>query len=170
MGCDIHLSVEYRRKTKKHDHDSYWNSFGGIAQNYGRNYNLFSKMNREVRNPDGVQGFEERGLPSDIDHFVKSKNECYVMDCETDAEDCCSRSDAERWVKNGSSKWVNDEKTWVTQPDWHSHSWLTFEEFKECVFETCDFGWGIRWHSIVSAMETMESNGFETRVVFWFDN
>jgi hypothetical protein len=34
----------------------------------------------------------------------------------------------------------------------------------------CDFDWGIRWHSILSAMNTLDKNGFETRVVFWFDN
>lgn len=169
MGCDIHLSVEYRRKQAKTNYDNDWDSFGGVAINYGRNYNLFAKMNMNVRNDGYIVGYDERGLPSDASHFVNSANECYVVEGNP-TDDECLRTDAERWVKNGSSKWVNEDQKRVTQPDWHSHSWLTFEEFEQCVNDVCDFDWGIRWHSILSAMNTLDKNGFETRVVFWFDS
>lgn len=90
MGCDIHLSVEYRRKNAKTNYDYNWSVFGAPAINYGRNYNLFARMNNNVRNDGSIDGYEERGLPTDVSHYVKSKNECCVVE-EYPSEGECLR-------------------------------------------------------------------------------
>jgi hypothetical protein len=53
---------------------------------------------------------------------------------------------AEGWVKSGSSTFINNNEgkpTWVTQPDWHSHSWLTTSEFENVLnkYLELESGW-----------------------------
>jgi len=56
--------------------------------------------------------------------------------------------------------------TWVTQPDWHSHSWLTTAELIEVIGEDI----GPEYKAVIAAMQSLESSGHEARLVFWFDN
>jgi hypothetical protein len=120
---------------------------------------------------------------------------------------------AERWVKSGSSVFKNDrdgKPTWVSGPDWHSHSWLSLEEYRQVLVkykvleqenfkirqeEHVDFikyikennpdieikadSWLMEplehydepeYHAIEAAMSKLEEMGYESRLVFWFDN
>jgi len=150
MGCDIHLYIEYKSKKTEFDgYDSGWQSFGKSI-NPGRNYAMFGLM-ANVRNcySDGKLPVlvEPRGMPEDAGYTATDDNRIYIS--ETKSEDYVSMETAKRWVESGSSKFINDKDgnpTWVTQPDWHSHSWLTTSEFESVLNKYLELEAG--WHKV----------------------
>jgi hypothetical protein len=147
MGCDIHLYIEYKSKKTEFDgYDSGWQSFGKSI-NPGRNYAMFSLM-ADVRNYDDEKLpvlVKRRGMPEDAGYTASNDNRIYIS--ETKSEDYVSMETAKRWVESGSSKFINDKDgnpTWVTQPDWHSHSWLTTSEFESVLNKYLELEAG--WH------------------------
>lgn len=160
MGCDIHCYIEYREKDSGR-----WRDFGGRI-NPGRNYAVFERM-------AGVRGdtamFEPRGLPENISHASQNDSRLYITN-DGAGDDECSKENADRWIKSGCSKLV-DEK-WVTNPDWHSHSWLTAQELESAVDAAQDkYGQSAQeYRAIIAAMRCFEELGYVSRVVFWFDN
>lgn len=171
MGCDIHLYLQKRKRNSDNDYDSQFRTFiGNRSLTTPRNYNLFAKM-AKVRG-NYKDSFNPRGFPDDaINDWTIKYDYCLDIEEPTDEykEHTCTKEDAERWVIKGRSKFVDD--TTVTNPDWHSASWLTFEEFKGCVNSTCDDdNWSFEYFAYVAAMAELETLGYETRVVFWFDN
>jgi len=150
MGCDIHLYIEY--KSKKTEFDGYvpkWHSFGKSI-NPGRNYAMFGLM-ANIRNcySDGKLPVlvEPRGMPDDAAYSTEDDNRIYIS--ETKSEDYVSMETAKRWVESGSSKFINNKDgnpTWVTQPDWHSHSWLTTSEFESVLNKYLELETG--WHKV----------------------
>ena len=150
MGCDIHLYIEYKSKKTEFDgYDSGWQSFGKSI-NPGRNYAMFGLM-ANVRNcySDGKLPVlvEPRGMPEDACYTATDDNRIYIS--ETESEDYVCMETAKRWVNSGSSKFINDNDgnpTWVTQPDWHSHSWLTTSEFESVLNKYLELETG--WHKV----------------------
>ena len=150
MGCDIHLYIEYKSKKPQYDgRESTWHSFGKSI-NPGRNYAMFGLM-ANVRNcySDGKLPVlvEPRGMPEDAGYTATDDNRIYIS--ETESEDYVSMETAKRWVNSGSSKFINDNDgnpTWVTQPDWHSHSWLTTSEFESVLNKYLELETG--WHKV----------------------
>lgn len=138
MGCDIHCYIEYRERDMSDREDKSWSSFGGRI-NPGRNYLMFSLM-AGVRGGDGI--FEVRGLPEGLGYYSNDDNYLYITaDKECNCGECKSVSveNAARWVEGGSSEYKNNREgkpTWVSHPDWHSHSWLSLVEFRQ-VLEKC---------------------------------
>jgi len=196
MGCDIHCYIEYKKKNSDR-----WINFGGRI-NPGRNYQMFGTM-AGVRN-DSVVYIEPRGFPEDCGYSAKNDNLLYISEFEEEGH--VSKEKAEQCVKYGQ-KYVKDSEgvdTWVTNPDFHSHSWLTSIEFeisianylkhmgfllgslkltnskdlekvdveisdpynkKEYILSSiCEY-----W-PILKAMQCFEDQGYESRLVFWFDN
>lgn len=162
MGCDIHLYIEHKNTG---DASSWWN-FGSQFR-LDRDYGLFARM-AGVRNyGDEIKPIAElRGLPSDISWGAKDGNRLFVVDSESHGEGEATRTAAERWIQSGSS--VADGTSFVTHPDWHSHSWLSKEEFEECLntFERVSND----YKAVLAVLNSFESNGEMARVVFWFDN
>jgi hypothetical protein len=148
MGCDIHLYIEYKSKKPQYDgRESTWHSFGKSI-NPGRNYAMFGLM-ANVRNcySDGKLPVlvEPRGMPEDAGYTATDDNRIYIS--ETESEDYVCMETAKRWVNSGSSKFINNKDgnpTWVTQPDWHSHSWLTTSEFESVLNKYLELEAG--WH------------------------
>lgn len=165
MGCDIHLFVEYRQK----ENGARWQSFGKEFH-LDRDYSMFGRMAR-VRRETEV-GFAPRGLPVDVAYAVEHVNLCYIHDGEKEEDNYVTSAKAAEWVQSGCSKYVdrynNGKNTYVTHPDWHSHSWLTLEEFEQCIecskYKVSDY------RAVATAMRSLESDGYQTRVVFFFDN
>ena len=146
MGCDIHLYIEYKSKD---GYDPAWQGFGGNI-NPGRNYAMFALM-ADVRNcySDGKLPVlvEPRGMPEDAGYTATDDNRIYIS--ETKSEDYVSMETAKRWVKSGSSKFINDKDgnpIWVTNPDAHSHSWLTTSEFESVINKYLELEAG--WHKV----------------------
>lgn len=212
MGCDIHCYIEYRDRenlTINGGRENNWRSFGGRI-NPGRNYGLFGLM-ANVRSYDEPERclFKPKGLPEDIGHSAADDNFLYITEDENFKETgCIFRKRAENWVNTGNSVYKNDvngKPTWVSNPDWHSHSWLSLSEYRQVlerykVLEQKE--WEIReadrlellklveedkrgqswlnppcehydepkYHVIEAAMVKFEEMGYESRLVFWFDN
>ena len=156
MGCDIHCYIEY----KSPDTDG-WSDFGRI--NPGRNYDLFGKL-AGVRRIEVTPVVEPRGLPEDVAYAASSDAWLFVTDTGS-SEGCCSREQAEQWVGWGA-RYRNSEKEFVSNPDWHSHSWLTPNEFAIAIEGSGE----PEYEAILAAMRSFEAGGFQARVVFWFDN
>lgn len=198
MGCDIHAYLEYQ---PKNNGDCNYQCFGEI--DLYRNYLMFSIM-------AGVRGetvlFSPRGFPEKTSFRVTDDNFLFISDSKgegfTDAET------AKRWVKYGSYyKYdINGNPAWVSNPDWHSHSWLTCSEFKQVLDKYVELEqqeWeeieeerkkclmrfekeigktdnflkdpyphniAGEYQALLACMENLESLGYETRLVFWFDN
>lgn len=165
MGCDIHVYTEYGT-------GSYWTSLAKYDCN--RDYYFFGKL-------AGVRGgkalIEPKGIPKDVGITAKYDYLLFVTKKESanNEEKSCTLEQAERWVREGSSKWWIERKRtkdWVTNPDYHSMSWLTSGELAR-VFDACrneDESVSPVWQSIFVSLKEMEKAGDKSRVVFWFDN
>lgn len=164
MGCDIHAYVEYKYKGSKH-----WMSFGGRI-NPGRIYGMFAKL-ADVRNGWAIVPISEpRGVPQDMAGNTFEDYSMYISDTEGDRYVTADK--AAKWVENGSSVYLRDGK-FVSDPDWHSHSWCTTSELEIAVKETwkenvndCKTEWDV----LVDIMKSFERHGNKVRLVFWFDN
>ena len=137
MGCDIHLYIEY--KNKKVEFDGYKDSWHSFSQriNPGRNYAMFALM-ANVRNYYSDGKFPvlvgPRGIPEDVGYSANADNRIYISEVKDD--NYVTMEQAKRWVDSGNSKFIDNQEgkpTWVTQPDWHSHSWLTTSEFETII-------------------------------------
>ena len=145
MGCDIHDWAEVRgpdgRWTKCGDVFAYtyfdpnepeneWNRRLTDSPYSGRNYRLFAVL-AGVRNDYGIRPIAKpRGVPDDVSPKVLKEYVLTVVPertAENEEERVCTARDAERWVAGGSSVWI-EEGRMVTNPDWHSASWLTLRE------------------------------------------
>ena len=65
MGCDIHTIVEIRQNGQ-------WKYVPELPEEFdGRSYGVFSILNKNVRNYNGINGFEGKGVPKDVSgkHF-----------------------------------------------------------------------------------------------------
>lgn len=137
MGCDIHLYIEYRSKKVEHDgvKDS-WLDFGGRI-NPGRNYALFALMAgvRDYTNKIQLM-VPPRGMPEDPAYTSRNDNQIYISENEFSGERTVTMERAKGWVERGNSQFIfgksgdQDKPIWVTDPDAHTHSWLTTGEFE----------------------------------------
>ena len=167
MGCDIHLYIEY--KNKKVAFDGYkdnWHSFGKRI-NPGRNYAMFALM-ANVRNhySDGKLPVlvEPRGIPDDAEYYSSGDDRIYISEEKYDGEHSVTMERAKSWVESGSSKFINNQKgepTWVTDPDNHSHSWLTTSEFETIINNYLELEAG--WHKerVAEHMTFVEQNNIK---------
>jgi len=136
MGCDIHIYIEYKNRKIRSDGSKHnWLSHGGRI-NGGRNYGLFALM-ADIRNYDELSvAVAPRGMPDDAAYYAVNDDRMYI--CEEAGDNYVKMKRAEQWVNDGSSIFINDrdgKPVCVTNPDWHSHSWLTTNEF-ESIFNT----------------------------------
>lgn len=173
MGCDIHMYVEYKRKN---DERNNWREFGGRI-NPGRNYYMFGLLSKGVRS-DLDEGLEPKGLPANLgynsacDAYIRI-NDKYAQD----DDDYTTLETALRWAQYGR-KIINDDNGnpyKIEHPDWHSHSWLTTEEFKQQLeiyyLKTENKQYPEpEYNALLAAMIELEKFDKECRIVFWFDN
>ncbi len=156
MGCDIHCYIEYKPAGSDH-----WSDFGGCI-NPGRNYELFGKLAGVRR--EGPPIVEPRGLPEDASCAASSDAWIYVTET-TSSEGFCSREQAETWLGYGA-RYRDPDKRFVSNPDWHTHSWLTTDEYASVVEGVGE----PEYEAILAAMRSFEEGGAKARIVFWFDN
>ncbi len=169
MGCNSHTYIEYRRKEYKNDP---WNSLL-LHRVDSRNYRLYAKM-ADVRNYYGEKITPiapRRGFPEDAGYAAK-RDYYLLIDDELAAkeyEGYVSSERASKWVSQGISFFPPDGSNRISDPDAHSASWLTGEEFCSAVRETASDD--IYWMAIAAMVESVnKTDSFECRVVFWFDN
>ena len=189
MGCDVHMYIEYTYKSEIDEYEKqlsegvrpdvlrkpYWRNFGG-GINPGRNYIMFGILSKGVRY-NTKKAFPPKGLPDDLGW--SSRDDAFLYITEKGGEDgTCTMEQALRWTQSGHRKLINNHNgnpTWVEHPDWHSHSWLTTEEYEKAleIYSEDPNGWGnisVEYKAILSVMKTLEINDCVPRLVFWFDN
>jgi hypothetical protein len=168
MGCDTHMYIEYKSK------DSYyWKSFGKRI-NPGRNYAMFGIL-AEVRSTQ-IFSFPPKGLPDgELGYESGNDNQIYISK-DGEGEHETTLETATRWVKDGSSEFINGHEgkpLWVTNPDWHSHSWLTLAQYQSALaFYNKNYPGQTEpeYEAIRASLEVFDNLGYDTRLVFWFDN
>lgn len=81
-----------------------------------------------------------------------------------------ARKDAERYAAYGKAYKMDHTGTprWVEHPDWHSHAWLTPDEWEKAIGKPNRYS--PEYQAILGTMRAFEAVGCEARVVFWFDN
>ena len=175
MGCDIHAYIEYSDFNDK-EGKPYWSPFGG-SLNLGRDYSMFARL-------AGVRGDESplyppKGLPPDLAFEADTDVKVWVTDDGKASEGECTTQQASAWLENGSSTLIVDKKTdegrhlrAVSHPDWHTHSWLTAEEYRTVLATARLAGdqFAVTYYAALAAMESLERHGAKVRLVFWFDN
>lgn len=166
MGCNSHTYIEYRSKESK----DYWFS---LLQHQvdSRDYLLYAKM-AGVRNYNEITPIAPlRGFPEDAGYTAKRDYYLRINDefAAKEYEGYVSSERASKWVSQGISFFPPDGSNLISDPDAHSASWLTGEEFCAAVRETASDN--IYWMAIAAMVESVnKTDGFECRVVFWFDN
>jgi hypothetical protein len=168
MGCDIHMYIEYKRKNTTTNN---WNNFGSKI-NPGRNYWMFGLMSKGVR-CEFEESFEAKGMPEDAGYYTRDDNQLYITDTGNE-EDCCTIEKAKQWESYGGKiTYEKDIPKWVTHPDWHSHTWLTIEEY-ERVIDSYNKKAGAEpepeYEAVLAAMKKLAELGNDVRIVLWFDN
>jgi hypothetical protein len=160
MGCDIHGIIEQRKPGGQ------WEVCPAQIEYFSRDYNVFAHLGGVRTGGDVKPVAASRGLPSDACHDTHMKNCVYVSESVTNG--CVSKSRAEDWISKGSSKWYR-EGVFVTNPDWHSHSWCTLNELWRSLNR---IGWNVfnDYKHLSGIMGLSEKLGHECRFVFWFDN
>lgn len=171
MGCDIHMYIEYCKKETEPSEKKYWRDFGGRI-NPGRNYLMFGILSKGVR-CDTTFNFPPKGTPDDMAYA--SRNDSLIYISEEPTEGSVTLEKAKQWEKYGNKIINNSEgkPTWVEHPDWHSHSWLTTEEFEKAMEfynKNSDKWVEPEYEAILVSMKRFEELGYEARIVFWFDN
>jgi hypothetical protein len=195
MGADIHMYVEYidkerLEKSNKGEKDSrgelikpYWRDFGGRI-NPGRNYWMFGFLSRGVRSYFS-NGIPSKGLPpfNEMGYYSRIDSVCYISEKSDNDDDdkSVTLETALKWAESGRCKIIegsNGQPTWVEHPDWHSHTWLTTDEYEtainnykaECQSSGDYLNTPIEYVAILAAMKSFEENGYVARLVIWFDN
>lgn len=54
--------------------------------------------------------------------------------------------------------------------EYHNHSWLSYKEYKTILNQTEMEEIPIEYSLLLKMMKFLEKSGYETRLVFWFDN
>lgn len=162
MGCDIHAYIEYKWD-EDHGYPSHWHSFGGEL-NLPRSYRTFALMAGVRGDADPVVA--PRGIPAEMGWSAESDYWTYVGPHSKDFE--ARKARAEDWVKAGLSVWKDESKEFVSGPDWHTHSWLTPDEYAKVVSQL--EGDSPEYRAVLAALLSFELSGCQARLVFWFDN
>jgi hypothetical protein len=161
MGCDIHGYVEERSG------DSWWLFSGRLS--LGRDYRMFGLL-AGVRE-GGPPIVAPRGFPLDASYGLKDEFHLHVTESACGWGGCrvTTLKNADAWVKQGLSRYVTDDARSVTDPDWHTPSWLTLEEllwaiskYEGVAGERLSQG----WLAVAGMMRHLPGSRF----VFWFDN
>lgn len=170
MGCDIHCCIEYA--SPRRSDGSRWD-YKPFARelNMGRDYDLFALM-AGVRGEEGIVPVcEPKGLPEGVSTVFLLRSGYQVDDelADHEVDGYCSREEAERWVRDGASAYIGGSA--VTNPDWHSVSWLNAAELEEVqrryrLLHGVDH---LELGAVIAALHALDNEqGGRSRLVFWF--
>jgi hypothetical protein len=171
MGCDIHVMLEHRKRG-----DERWDAMSYYPINPGRNYQKFSRLAGVRGDGEGYPYIEPRGMPHDASWATCNEYWLFIHEEPGNGERYVNPKDAESWVLQNISQYRKDgegKNCWVSDPDQHSHTWLTFNEWLAAVTierSETEMEWDIDWGALTAAARWYEDNGHETRFCFWFDN
>ena len=169
MGCDIHGYIEFRNPERN---PKRWEPMGGQLW-LERNYLMFGLL-AGVRD-GGAMHIPPRGIPGDLGWEADEDYHLYISEVADDRGKSCTQTDALSWVASGLSVWTNAGRTRISNPDWHTPSWLTTAEYAEALRRYTQeydspYRLGVTFAAALGAMIAAEEHGCQARLVFWFDN
>lgn len=186
MGADIHMYVEYvlesdierykkeLKEKKENIRKPYIQSFADRL-NPGRNYCMFGCLADGVRN-DIEGSIEPKGLPpeDELGYMSMCDSRLFITE-EGEGEGECTLENAKKWETYGRKIiYRNDVPTFIENPDWHSHTWLSLKEYKQALElykkNSLFDGVPIEYQAILDLMKSFRRNGAIPKLVFWFDN
>jgi hypothetical protein len=170
MGTDIHCFIEFCAN----DHN-YWHSLGEQIIPT-RDYEIFDRL-AGVREEGPLVPL--RGMPEDAGYFAKDYNRLEISEIgEADVDWYRTAEEAKEYVDRGDSAYVygrdgrdgrDGKPIAVTHPDWHSHSWVTPDEWETAI--QVDQPKAVpEYRAMLAAMRELEQMGYQCRVVFWLDD
>lgn len=170
MGCDAHMYLEYKKESFR---DNYWLNVGGRI-NPGRNYWMFGLIAKvRCEFPSSLQ---PKGLPENLAYSSRKDAFCWINDeYANDDNEYVTLETAERWAKYGNQIIYdeNGKPDKVEHPDWHSHTWLTCDEFKQVIeaYNSLENSTKeVEYEALLAMMESLNLNDCDSRLVIWFDN
>lgn len=164
MGTDIHCYIEYQKFSGD------WYCFGDHI-NPGRDYEVFGAL-------AGVRDCAEpiipvRGLPMSLSFSALHDWFLTVVHTveEVSEHGCVDVKTALTW-KNEMPRLqvINNPDGHLHQiehPDCHTPSWCTTKELKSVLKKVNNVN--VEYLAMLAAMESLEKNGCEVRLTFWFD-
>lgn len=173
MGADVHMYIQYKEKN-----DDWWQSFGGKI-NPGRNYAMFGVL-AGVRD-NAPNGFRPKGiLPKEKQSSVVDYDLYLYITEDGNGEHETTLENAKQWFWGKEIITDKDGNPYkVLHPDWHSHSWMTPDEYEQALkrykkyakYAGYDKGTPLEYKVILKIMRALEDKGKnEVLLVFWFDN
>lgn len=209
MGCDIHFQIERRIKNQKkpisyyqlHDktfHPLYTEQTGWTAvtdvdnMSLTRDYDMFAYM-ADVRSYfDREENLKPKGLPDDCTDYTKRrislfccKNNYYSslipehqFISQEEFDDLLNTYN--KPIQLNHERFDSDNIKGCLNPDFHSFTWLTYKEYKQC-FKSA-FVKSINgkrqmvecymsYYVLLKLLKAYEMNGlYEVRLIIWFDN
>lgn len=130
MGCDIHAHIEmYSSRECAQSPNNCWVHCFAENIGIGRDYTLFGLL-ANVRH-FGQHNMNPKGIPSKPKLSYACANRYYLNvtdNKERHTDKCVSREQAEKYVLDGSAIYINDEKTILTNPGYHSATYLSLSE------------------------------------------
>lgn len=169
MGSAILCCIEHARSQRP---DGSWEDFGTFAERVflGRDYGLFALMGGGRLAAQIEPVCEPRGLPADLSMSQRIDWALRIDDdlAAYEVEGYCSRADAERWARDGSSTIVAGE--WVSDPDAYCESWLAASDLDEVLrrFRTLYDEDNPELAAIIAAMRVLDGGqDGRSRLVFY---
>ncbi len=180
MGTDIHLYIEIDSGDQEpFSDDRFIDSFSDGDIYISRDYPLFGALAGVRHYGDGESLIPPKGIPGFLSNEVNKEYFDYVFD-EGEKywnEDYTKREHAEEYVKRGVSEYKDHhqkEKGWVSNPDWHTPSYLGINEIRKALnhVKLYDINLPIEFKIVMTTLEAIEREyGVgRSRIVFWFDN
>lgn len=203
MGCDIHTFIEFSDFVGQ-DGEPHWQCFGGQI-NTGRDYKMFGLL-AGVRGGEAI--YDPRGLPGgEMSYQVNDYMRIRIgtqEEVDNSYEGGVTTLEIARSWTTGhyGEKIINNHKGepgWVTNPDLHSHSWLTLGELRNVMARyVCGHAaedlpdvaesdrlpvmqaaaalqglqdrYSAEWDAVLATMQAFADRGCQTRLIFCFDN
>jgi hypothetical protein len=163
MGTDIHAYIEYRESP-----DSSWRSFG-TKFSLDRDYKAFGYL-AGVRFE--VPHIPLRGVPKNIAWATSDDWWLRISDNPCRDEHGITFDNAMDYAELSCDIIVdsNGFPACVSNPDWHSATWMTLSEFEDALNRIPNDTLGNRWYGFLGAANALSNRGLEVRIIFWFDN
>jgi hypothetical protein len=168
MSTELYFQIEARNAGRRR-----WWHLGRIR--LSQDHLLFELLagGWSASTPDlHVECLVPKGLPHDVTELSLKEGSFTVDDdaARLEIPDTCSRAAADEWANDGRSRYIHNGYA-VTRPEFHSHSWVTIDEFR-LVRDRYRSSGGKNdipaLNSVVAMMESLANDGIETRAVFWF--
>lgn len=170
MGQDIHMYLEYKEPSDKRYKGT---QVGNPYMN--RDYDLFGMFSESGRrgyteyewNKIGLDGpYPYKDIPNDLSEFI-------IREITIPKEETGSRKIFGEMMKYRKLEGFPDKEDLYLDPDFHSFSYMSLEEYKEIIDKYknyYNYSSYLIYDAFYAFAKVYQDTGYETRVVFWFDN